>query len=293
MTRAQVWLQAIRPQTLPVGAAPIALGTALAARYGGARVGPALAALAGALLLQIGTNLSNDAGDAARGADTPGRLGPTRAVAAGLLSAGAVKRGAAAAFLLATLCGVYLWWVAGPIVVAIGVASILAGLAYTTGPYPLAYHGLGEVFVITFFGVVATAGTTFVQLGTVPGAAWPVGVASGCLASAVLVVNNLRDRATDAAAGKRTLAVRLGRRGSVIEYALLVAVGLLLPVVTFLTGHGPRGLVAGLTTLPIAALVTWKVATTDGASLNPLLGATARVMLVHAAVTAGGLVLWG
>lgn len=292
-SRAGVWIQAFRPQTLPVGCAPIALGTALAARYGGARVGPALAALAGALLLQIGTNLSNDAGDAARGADTPGRLGPTRAVAAGLLTSGAVKRAAAIAFLLATLCGAYLWWVAGPIVVAIGVASILAGLAYTTGPYPLAYHGLGEVFVIAFFGVVATAGTAFVQLGFVPTAAWPVGVASGCLASAVLVVNNLRDRETDRVAGKKTMAVRLGRQGSIAEYATLIGVGLFLPVATFLTGHGPVGLCAGLLVAPLAGVVTRKVATTDGAALNWLLGATARVMLVHAALTSGGLILWG
>src|SRR5436190_16224757 len=218
------WIAAARLRTLPAAAVPVAVGTACAHATGHIAWGPAVAALAGSLAIQIGTNFANDVFDAERGADGPDRVGPVRAVAAGLITAGAMKRAMIAAFAAATLLGVYLVAVAGWPVVAIGVASVASGIAYTGGPWPLGYHGLGDAFVLAFFGFVAVCGTAFVQLGRVPCLAIAAAVPVGALATAILVVNNLRDRATDERAGKRTLAVRLGRRGALIEYAALVAI---------------------------------------------------------------------
>src|SRR5215471_13855586 len=165
------WIGAARLRTLPAAVVPVAVGTACAAASGGVALGPALAALGGALAIQIGTNFANDVFDAERGADGPDRIGPLRAVAAGLITPGAMKRAMIAAFGVATLLGVYLVAVAGWPVVAIGVASVVSGIAYTGGPWPLGYHGLGDLFVLVFFGFVAVCGTAFVQLGSVPGIA--------------------------------------------------------------------------------------------------------------------------
>ncbi|HEX6276792.1 MAG TPA: 1,4-dihydroxy-2-naphthoate polyprenyltransferase, partial [Polyangiaceae bacterium] len=236
----RAWVMATRPPTLLAAVVPVAVGTAVAAAEGSARTGPALAALVGALLLQIGANFANDVFDFEKGADTAERLGPVRAVQAGLLSPRSVRRGMFVVFALALLVGAYLTSVAGPAVVVIGLASIAAAVLYTGGPYPLGYHGLGELFVLLFFGFVAVAGTAFVQLGNVPGLAWWAAVPVGALATAILVVNNLRDIATDAPAGKRTLAVRFGERGAVLEYVLCVAAAYAVPALLFLRGHaGP------------------------------------------------------
>lgn len=217
------WVLAIRPRTLPVSLAPVLVGTAVADRAGGIAVGPALAAAAGALLLQIGSNLANDVFDFEKGADTEARIGPPRAAQLGLLSPQAMKRGMMLVFALALVLGLYLTAVAGPVVVVIGIASIVAAVAYTGGPWPLGYHGLGDLAVFVFFGLVAVCGTAFVQLGSVPPLAWVAALPVGALATAILVVNNLRDVETDRVAGKRTLAVRLGRPGARIEWMLLVA----------------------------------------------------------------------
>ena len=216
------WVLAARPATLTAAVVPVAVGTACAHAAGGVEWAPALAALLGAIWIQIGTNFANDVYDAEKGADTEDRLGPTRAVASGLISAAAMRRAMVVAFGLATLCGVYLAWVAGWPILAIGVASILSGIAYTGGPYPLGYNGLGDVFVMIFFGFVAVCGTAFVQRLDVPLVAVVASVPVGALATAILVVNNLRDRETDTVAGKRTLAVRFGRRGAIAEYAILI-----------------------------------------------------------------------
>ncbi len=283
------WIAAARLRTLPAAAAPVLVGTACAAATGGVAWGPALAALAGALAIQIGANFANDVFDAERGADGPDRVGPLRAVSAGLISAAAMKRAMIAAFAIAMAFGVYLVAVAGWPVVAIGLASIIAGIAYTGGPWPLGYHGLGDVFVLVFFGFVAVCGTAFVQLGHVPALAVWAAVPVGALATAILVVNNLRDRPTDARAGKYTLAVRLGRRGALVEYALLLAVAYVVPVALAL--HAPwRAL--PVVTAPLAVIrMRQLAAAADGPTFNGLLAATGQLLLLHGLLFAVGLVM--
>jgi 1,4-dihydroxy-2-naphthoate octaprenyltransferase len=288
---ARAWLLGCRPATLSVAAVPVLVGSACAVRAGGFRAGPALLALLGALFIQIGTNLANDVFDFEKGADTGERLGPTRVTQAGLLTPAQVRGGMVAAFALATLCGVYLTWVAGMAVVIIGVLSILSGMAYTGGPYPLGYHGLGDVFVMIFFGFVAVCGTAFVQLGAVPALAVAASLPVGALATAVLVVNNLRDRETDARAGKRTLAVRLGRGGALLEYGLLLSVSYAVPVALWVLGQVPVWALLPLFTLP-QALALWRtVSRGEGRALNPALGGTARLLLFHGALFAAGIAL--
>jgi 1,4-dihydroxy-2-naphthoate octaprenyltransferase len=286
----RAWVLACRPATLTAALAPVLVGTAAAYAAGAARVGPALAALAGALLIQIGTNLANDVFDFEKGADTAARLGPVRATQAGLLAPAAVRRGMWSAMALATAIGVYLVYSAGWPIVAIGLASVAAGIAYTAGPYPLGYHGLGDVFVFLFFGLVAVAGTAFAQAGFVPASAWLGAVGVGAIATAVLVVNNLRDRETDAVAGKRTLVVRFGRRAGIVEYAALIALAHLAPVVAALL-TARMWLLLPAATLPLAVALVRGVARADGRALNPFLGKTARLLLVHGALLAVGLAL--
>jgi 1,4-dihydroxy-2-naphthoate octaprenyltransferase len=282
------WIGAARLRTLPAAVVPVAVGTACAAASGGVALGPALAALAGALAIQIATNFANDVFDAERGADGPDRVGPVRAVSAGLISAAAMKRAMIFAFGVATLFGVYLAAVAGWPVVAIGVASILSGVAYTGGPWPLGYHGLGDVFVMAFFGFVAVCGTAFVQLGHVPGLAIAAAVPVGALATAILVVNNVRDRETDERAGKRTLAVRLGRRGGLIEYAALLAIAYAIPLALVLGGRLTVAL--PLLSAPIAiARLRALIAAADGPAFNRCLAGTAQLLLLHGGLFAAGL----
>jgi 1,4-dihydroxy-2-naphthoate octaprenyltransferase len=287
----RAWLLAARPATLTAAVVPVMVGTACAAAAGGARIGPALAALLGAVLIQVGTNFANDVFDFEKGADTDERLGPVRAVHAGLLGAAQVRRGMWVAFALATVCGGYLTAVAGLPVVAIGLASVASGIAYTGGPCPLGYHGLGDVFVMVFFGFVAVCGTTFVQVGSVPALALWASLPVGALATAVLVVNNLRDRETDARAGKRTLAVRLGRRGALLEYAALLVCAYLAPVAIVALGLAGAAALLPLASLPLGARLLSRVAVEEGRALNPRLGGTARLLLVHGALLSVGL-LW-
>ena len=235
---ARAWVLAARPATLTAAFAPVAVGTACAWRVGGFRWDAALAALLGAFLIQIATNFANDMFDFQKGADTEERLGPMRAAQAGLLSVAQLRRGIVVTFALALGTGVCLSWIAGPVVVAIGLSSMAAGLAYTGGPYPLAYNGLGDVFVMAFFGFVAVCGTAFVQALYVPQIAWLASTPIGALATGILVVNNVRDFEGDRRAGKTTLVVRLGREGGVREYALLLLVSYAMPIVIFLLGWG-------------------------------------------------------
>ena len=231
-----IWIAAARVRTLPAAIVPVAIGTACAHVAGEIAWAPAIAALGGALAIQIGTNFANDVFDAEQGADGPDRIGPLRAVSAGLITAGAMKRAMIAAFAVATAFGVYLACVGGWPVVAIGLASIVSGIAYTGGPWPLGYHGLGDLFVMIFFGLVAVCGTAYVQIAAVPCLAIWAAVPVGALATAIIVVNNLRDREQDARSGKRTLAVRLGRRGALAEYALLLVVAYVVPIALAVSG---------------------------------------------------------
>jgi len=284
----RTWIAAARLRTLPAAVVPVVVGTACAAASGGIALGPALAALGGALAIQIGTNFANDVFDAERGADGPDRIGPQRAVAAGLITAGAMKRAMIGAFGVATLLGVYLVAIAGWPVVGIGVASVVSGIAYTGGPWPLGYHGLGDLFVLVFFGFVAVCGTAFVQLGRVPDLAIAASVPVGALATAILVVNNLRDRATDERAGKSTLAVRLGRRGALIEYAALLAIAYAVPAALALGGR--LAVALPLLSAPLAAVrIRALIDAGDGPAFNHCLAATAQLLLLFGGLFAAGL----
>lgn len=288
------WWLAIRPKTLTAAFAPVLIGAALAWSDGFFRLGPALAALAGALAIQIGTNLANDVMDWRKGADTAERLGPTRTVQAGLLPPRAVAWGAAASFALAAALGLYLTAVSDWQILVLGIVSITAGVLYTAGPFPLAYVGLGDVFVMAFFGIAAVAGTYYVQALHWSPVALALGVAVGCLAVALLVVNNLRDLDTDRAAGKRTLVVRMGDAWARRYFAALVAAAFLIPLVLLAVGWlGPFSLTV-LVALPSALPPLRAVlAGAGGRALNPLLGLTSSLELVYALCLSAGLVLQG
>lgn len=283
------WLLAVRPRTLPVAVAPVLLGTAVAASGPGARAGPALAALAGALLLQVGSNLANDLFDHEKGADTHERLGPPRASALGLIPPTQMRAGMALVFGAAAAVGLYLFAVAGWPVLAAGALAIAAALAYTGGPWPFGYKGLGDPAVFLFFGVVAVVGTDYVQTGRLSVAALLASLPIGALATAILVVNNLRDIDSDRKAGKHTLAVRLGRRGARLEYTgLLVFAYALLPVHWLVCGRSPWVLLP-LLSLPRALTLARTLWTTQaGPPLNAALAGTAQLTLLFALLLALG-----
>lgn len=285
----RAWVQASRPKTLWAAVTPVAVGTACAIAVSGFVPGRAVAALVVAVSIQIGANLSNDVLDFDRGADTERRVGPARAVQSGLLSRGQVWTGAWIAFGICLACGLYLAAAAGWPVLVVGAVSIASGLLYTAGPWALAYIGLGDLFVALFFGLVAVCGTVYVQALQVPTAAWWSGLAVGALATAILVVNNLRDRREDALAGKRTLAVRFGPRFARLEHAALLLLAHLatLPLALLL---GPWPLLSWLA-LPFAAVVSRSVWRRDGADLNASLAATARLLLVFGILLSVGIVL--
>jgi 1,4-dihydroxy-2-naphthoate octaprenyltransferase len=284
---------AMRPVTLTLGIVPIMVGTAVAQVTGGARLGPALAALFCAILIQISANFANDVFDHEKGADTHERLGPQRVVQSGLLTPRQVYVGMFVTLALATLGGLYLTWVGGIPVLVVGVLSMLSGLAYTGGPYPLGYHGLGDVFVMIFFGFAAVCGTVFVQTGEVPPLAWLAAVPPGAISTCVLVVNNVRDRNTDAVAGKRTLAVRFGRNAGVGEYIVLMALAYLSPVVAVVALQSSPWTLLPLVTLPLAIRLAHKLATTEGRPLNDCLAATAKLLPLYGLLFSVGLLIPG
>jgi 1,4-dihydroxy-2-naphthoate polyprenyltransferase len=285
------WVLAARPKTLSAASVPVLVGSACAFALGRVQLGPALAALGGALLLQIGANFANDVYDYEKGADTAERLGPTRAVQAGLISPAAMKRGMYVVFALALLLGIYLTIVAGPIILGIGIVSILSAIAYTGGPYPLGYNGLGDVFVFVFFGLVAVCGTAFVQLGHVPPLALWCSLPVGALATAILVVNNLRDHAQDARVGKRTLAVRWGERAVIYEYGLLLALAYAVPLYLATSATRGRFVLLPLLTLPLGRKLMRAVATERGRDLNARLAGTAKLLLVFGLLLTLGIAL--
>jgi 1,4-dihydroxy-2-naphthoate polyprenyltransferase len=288
----RIWLMAARPKTLPVGLAPVLVGTALADTAGVFHPLRFVAALLGALFIQVGANLSNDYSDARRGADTEDRLGPVRVTAGGLVPPRQVLIATYVTFALAILCGVYLIAVAGWQLLLVGAASIVAGVLYTGGPRPYGYEGLGELFVFLFFGIVAVAGSFFVQTETLVWEAFALAVPVGLLASAVLVVNNVRDLETDRRAGKRTLAVRLGRERTRTLYAAMVYGAILLSPVTWIFGPLKPWLLLPFLAIPLAAPVVRAVRTrTDGPSLNEALARTGQLELVYCVLLCAGILL--
>ncbi len=286
-----IWISAARVRTLPVAVAPVLVGTALAAADDALRAGPALAAALGALLLQLGTNFANDVFDFEKGADTEDRLGPPRATQLGWVTPAQMRRAMSLTFAAAVLPGLYLVWVAGWPIVAIGAVSILAGIAYTGGPYPLGYHGLGDVAVFIFFGVVAVCGSYWVQAAALPLHVLGASLLIGALATVPLAVNNLRDVETDAVAGKRTLAVRLGPDAVRTEIVVLVAFAYAGCVALWGSGQAPAGALAVFATTPLAVRFLQRVRRSEGPALNPLLADSARLELAFALCLALGWVV--
>ena len=291
ITKRQAWILAARPKTLPAAAGPVIVGAALAVADGAFAWLPALAALAGALLLQILSNFANDYSDFFRGADTEERLGPTRVTASGLISPQELRWGMVGVIAAAALIGLYLIWVGGWPILAVGVAAILAALAYTGGPFPFGYYGLGDFFVFIFFGLVAVCGTYYVQALTLTGHVILAAVPIGALVTNILVVNNLRDIDTDRAANKHTLAVILGRQGARLEYLALVVVAYVVPIWFWLSGQSSVWVLLPLLSLALAVPLVRAVFTVTGRPLNKTLAGTARLSLVFGLLFAVGLVL--
>ncbi len=290
-TPVQIWLMAARPRTLPAASAPVLAASAVAFAEGRFALPAALAALLAALLLQIGANLANDVFDFHRGADTAERLGPLRVTQAGLLKPGQVLAGMWVCFGAAALLGVYLVVLAGWPVLAIGLFSILAAIAYSGGPLPFGYYGLGDLVVFIFFGPVAAAGTYFVQAGSVSLAAWAISIPMGLLTTAILVVNNLRDVETDRRAGKHTLAVRFGAQAARWEYTLLVGVSFLFSPVLAASGLAPGWILLSWLALPSAYRMLHLVWHAQGRALNQALGGTGQLELLYGVLLGAGFVL--
>jgi 1,4-dihydroxy-2-naphthoate octaprenyltransferase len=281
------WLAAARPRTLSAALAPVLVGLAVAMREHPLHWPTAVATLCAALLIQVGTNLANDYYDFVNGADTPDRLGPRRITQAGLAAPAAVRRVALTVLALAAAIGAYLVAIGGWPIMMIGVLSLVCALAYTGGPWPLASHGLGEVFVFLFFGVLAVNGTVWLQTGALSTLALFASLPVACLVTAILVINNLRDIPTDARAGKRTLAVRIGAAATRREYLLLVTAAFLCP--PLLARLAGPGVLLALAALPLAlgeARALWR---RTGAELNRSLAGTARLHLVFGVLLAIGL----
>jgi 1,4-dihydroxy-2-naphthoate octaprenyltransferase len=288
----RIWLMAARLRTLPVGLAPVLVGTALAGVEDTFHPLRFVAAVLGALFIQVGANLSNDYSDARRGADTEDRLGPVRVTAGGLVPPRQVLIATYVTFALAIACGGYLVAVAGWELLLVGIASIVAGVLYTGGPRPYGYDGLGELFVFLFFGIVAVAGSYFVQTETLEWEAFALAVPVGLLASAVLVVNNYRDMDTDRRAGKKTLAVRLGRDRTRVLYAAMVYGAYLLTPVTWIFGPLSPWVLLPLLCVPLAAPVVRLVRNrTDGPSLNVALARTGMLELIFCVLLSAGVLL--
>jgi len=283
---------AARPRTLPAAVAPVLVGTALAAQAGTFKVLTFLAAMLGAIFIQIGTNLSNDYSDARRGADTEDRLGPVRVTAGGLVPPKQVLVATYLAFGAAVLAGTYLIATAGWELLLVGAASILAGVLYTGGPRPYGYEGLGEIFVFLFFGVVAVAGSYFAQVEDLAWEALVLAVPVGLLASAILVVNNVRDLETDRRAGKKTLAVRMGRARTRAMYVAMVVLAFAVAPIPWWAGSLSAWLLACWLAIPLAVPLVRTVRTrTDGPALNGALAGTGMLQLAFCVLLSAGILL--
>jgi 1,4-dihydroxy-2-naphthoate octaprenyltransferase len=289
-----IWVQAARPRTLPAAIAPVLVGTAAAWQYAGhlPRWLAFVAALVGSIFIQIGTNLANDYSDAKRGADTADRLGPVRVTSSGLITPARVLRATWIAFAVAIAAGIYLAAVAGIVILLIGAASIVAGVLYTGGPRPYGYSGLGEVFVFLFFGLVAVNGSYYVQVEQLDTLPLGLSIAIGFLATAILVVNNVRDLETDRRAGKLTLAVRMGRQNAVTLYRLLIAGAFLVLPLSLWAGEASAWPMIGWLAAPLALKPLRIVSSrTDGPALNGALAATGAVLGAFSLLVTIGLLI--
>ena len=291
-SRMAVWIAAIRPKTLTAAVSPVLVGTAMAWDAGGFHALAAVCAFVCALLVQIGTNLCNDYADFLKGADTSQRKGPLRVVQAGLLSAATVRRAAGLVFSCACICGLYLIVRGGIPALVIAVASVLSGILYTTTKWSLAYLGLGDLFVIIFFGPVAVGGTYYVQTLSISGIVLTAGLATGLLACAILVVNNVRDIDEDRQAGKKTLVVRLGKRFGIGFWAACIAIAAVIPLeLLVVTGEHRWAAASILIVIPALYVLDSLRVETEPTALNPLVGYTAMLLLAHSVLFSVGWIL--
>jgi 1,4-dihydroxy-2-naphthoate polyprenyltransferase len=287
----KIWLSATRPRTLPAAVAPVLVGSAFAWRDDAFIWPAALACLSFALLIQIGTNFANDYYDFIKGADTAERVGPRRAVASGLVAPGLMKSAMIGVFLAAFIVGLSLLNYGGWPLLLIGLTSIACGVAYTGGPYPLGYNGLGDLFVFIFFGLVAVCTTYFVQAGTITAEVFLASVAIGLLAANILVVNNYRDVETDAKAGKRTLVVRFGRRAARLQFGVSLFLAFTIPAHLLARGYEPMILLP-VAVAPVALRHVRRLADSQTpAELIALLGDTGKLLALYAVLLSAGVVL--
>ena len=285
------WLLAARLKTLPAAISPVMLGSALAFHDGMFDLLICLITLLAAILIQIGTNFANDVFDFQKGTDRQDRKGPIRATQAGLISEENMKKAMWQTFALAICVGIYLALIGGWPIVIIGLASIVAGIAYTGGPYPLGYHSLGDVFVFIFFGIIAVPGTYYLQTDTINSLSIWMGIVMGMLSNAILVVNNLRDADTDKLSGKKTLAVRFGKKFSRVQYSILVLIPFLLPIYLWWTLENELSLLIPIFAIPISFNLIYQIFLFSGSDLNFVLIRTARFLFIFTLLLSTGLVL--
>lgn len=285
------WLLAARLKTLPAAISPVMLGSALAFHDGMFDLLICLMTLLAAILIQIGTNFANDVFDFQKGTDRQDRKGPIRATQAGLISEENMKKAMWQTFALAICVGIYLALIGGWPIVIIGLASIVAGITYTGGPYPLGYHGLGDVFVFIFFGIIAVPGTYYLQTDTINSLSIWMGIIMGMLSNAILVVNNLRDADTDKLSGKKTLAVRFGKKFSRVQYSILVLIPFLLPIYLWWTLENELSLLIPIFAIPISFNLIYQIFLFSGSDLNFVLIRTARFLFIFTLLLSTGLVL--
>ena len=289
--RFNVWLLAARPKTLPAAISPVIVGSAFVYQYGGFNLTVAVAALLTALLLQIGANLANDVFDFYRGADISERMGPVRVTQAGLLSPKEVLVGMWVSFGIAGFLGLFIFIQAGWIVLVIGLLSIVAAIAYTGGPFPLGYYGLGDITVFIFFGPVAVCGTFYIQAQTLNRPVLIAAIPMGLLITAILVVNNLRDINTDAAVGKKTLAVMLGARGTRYEYLICLLFSFSVPIFMLFMGYASIWVMLVLLALPLSFSLIRSVWEDSGRSLNKTLAGTGQLVLIFSLLFSASVII--
>ena len=284
------WLLAARLKTLPASISPVILGSALAFHDGSFHAFICVITLLAAILIQIGANFANDVFDFEKGTDREDRLGPTRATQGGLISPEKMKKGMWLTFTLAICAGFYLACIGGWPIVWIGLASIAAGIAYTGGPYPLGYHGWGDVLVFIFFGLIAVSGTYYLQTGIVNELSLYMGAIMGMLSTAILVVNNLRDADTDKLSGKNTLTVRFGKKFSKMQYSILILIPFLLPLYIWWNVENELSLLITIFALPISLHLINQIFSQTGSDLNLVLARTARFLFIFTLLLSAGLV---
>ncbi len=290
ITKFQAWIMALRPKTLPAALAPVAVGTAVAVTDNSFNFSPAFAALLGALLPQIAVNLANDYFDSKSGVDTEERLGPVRVTSAGIIKPEQVKTGMILSIVLALIVGIYLIYIGGWPILVIGVASIISALSYSGGPFPLASNGLGDIFVFIFFGLIAVMGTYYVQALTLTSFVFISSLPVGFLITAIIVINNLRDIETDKKAGKKTLAVMIGKKGSRLEYLLLLTFSYIILFCLWISGQCSPIILLPVITLPMAYSVTKTVLNETGPVLNEALAKTAKLSLIYSLLFSAGII---